>query len=104
MKYQVQFTSRSRRAIDEYVDYIARERQEPINAGRVLGAIEDAMVTLESMPNRCQKAPEDKSVSYTIRMLIVKKTLLLLYRVNEKPKVVTVIGFRRSSQSPIHFD
>ena len=39
-------------------------------------------------------------------MLIVKKTLMLLYRVDEDAKVVTVIviGFRHGRTKPLDFD
>ena len=104
MKYKVIFTARARRAIDEYIEYIACEKQEPINAGRVLGAIDEAIDSLDSMPQRCPKAPEDAAVKFTIRMLLVKKTLVVLYRVDEEAEIVEVIGFRHGSQLPLHFD
>ncbi len=100
MKYNVRFTSRARRAIDEYVDYIAHDKQEPISAGRVLGAIEKSIRTLEAMPHRCPKAPENAGVDYTVRMLIVKKTLVILYRIDDDAKQVTVIGFRHGHRQP----
>jgi len=103
-KYRVRFTVRARRAIDEYVDYIAFEKQEPINAGRLLGAIDGAIDTLENMPHRCPQAPESATVDYTIRMLIVKKTLLILYRVDDLSRQVTVIGFRHGSHPPFQFE
>jgi len=39
MKYQVCFTVRAKRSIDDYIDYIAHDNQEPVNADRVLQAI-----------------------------------------------------------------
>lgn len=104
MKYEVRITARARQAIEEYIHYIAIKNQEPINAGRVLEAILAATSTLESMPERCPKAPEDEHVDYTVRMLIVKKTLILLFRIDEEAQVVTVIGFRHGSHSPLRFD
>jgi plasmid stabilization system protein ParE len=104
MRYSVRFTARAKRAIDDYIDYIAHEKQGPINAGRVLGAIENAIDTLEAMPHRCPKAPEDAAVDYTVRMLIVKKTLIILYRIDKEAKLVTVIGFRHGRQTPVQFD
>ena len=104
MKFRVRVTDRAMRAIDDHVSYIAHEKQEPVNASRVLGAIERAIDTLETMPHRCPKAPEDAFVDDTIRMLIVKMTLLLLYRVDESAKEVTIIGFRHGSQSPLELE
>ncbi len=105
MKYRVCFTARAKRSIDEYIGYIAHDRQEPINAGRVLKAIHNKSIdTLETMPHRCPTAPENDGVEYTIRMLIIKKTLLILYRVDDVAKIVTMIGFRQGSKSPLQFD
>jgi len=104
MKYHVCFTARAKRSIDEYIGYIASDRQEPVNAGRVLQAIYQSIDTLETMPYRCPMAPENDEVQYTVRMLIVKKTLVVLYRVDEGAKIVTVIGFRHGAKSPLHFD
>jgi len=98
MTYHVDVTENAKAAINQFVAYIAHTRQEPSNANRVLDAIWKAIDTLETMPHRCPKAPEDAHVDYTVRMLIVKKTLLLLFRVDDAAQVVTVVGFRYGSR------
>jgi toxin ParE1/3/4 len=102
MTYRVDVTENAKAAINDFISYIAHTKQEPVNAGRVLDAIWAAIPTLETMPHRCPKAPEDAHCDYTVRMLIVKKSLLVLYRVDDDAQVVTVVGFRHGSrlQSP----
>jgi hypothetical protein len=100
MTYHVDVTDNAKAAINAYISYIARTKQEPINATLVLDAIWHAIPTLETMPHRCPKAPEDQHCDVTVRMLIVKKSLLLLYRVDDAKKIVTVFGFRHGRTQP----
>ena len=62
MTYSVEVTATAERAIAEQIAYIANEQQEPLNASRVLGAIDEAIDSLSFLPHRCGKAPEDKQV------------------------------------------
>ena len=100
MRYAVRVTRRAKDAIDRQVGYIAHDRQSPRNAGLLLGAIDDAVASLSSMPHRGAKAPEDAYVDYTVRMLVIKKSFLLLYRIDEQRRVVTVVGFRHGRRRP----
>ena len=94
MIYKVTVTAKAELAIADYIDYIANVRQEPINADKVWRAIWDKIPTLETMPHRCPEAPESEQVDYIVRALVIKKTIVVLYRVNETSKEVIVIGFR----------
>jgi len=100
MTYRVNVTDNAKAAINEFISYIAHTKQEPVNAGRVLDAIWAAIPTLETMPHRCPKAPEDVHFDFTVRMLVIKKTLLLLYRVDDAKRVVHVFGFRHGTTLP----
>ncbi len=100
MSYRVEVTDNAKSAINQFVGYIAHTRQDPVNATRVLDVIWKAIGSLETMPHRCPEAPENSDVEYTVRMLVVKKNLLLLYRVDDAARVVTVVGFRYGSRRP----
>lgn len=98
MTYEVTVSAEAEAAINRYIDYIAYERLEPINADKVWTAIWESLTTLEVMPNRCPEARESFEVDYTIRALVVKKTIVLLLRVYEDEKRVMVIGLRTGGQ------
>jgi len=100
MKYQVFVTAEAETAIVAYIDYIATERQEPINAAKVWDALWKKIATLEAMPNRCPEAPESIGVDYTVRALVLKKTIVILYRVEEEARQVMVIGLRTGGRQP----
>jgi len=80
--------------------YIAHQKQAPLAAGRLLGEIDRAIDTLSYFPHRCPRAPEDKLVDYTVRMHVVKKSYLLLSRVDNVGHTVTVIAFRHGRRLP----
>lgn len=99
--YQVLVTERARAAIEEQIAYIVHQKQAPLAAGRLLGEIDRAIDTLSFLPHRCPRAPENRLVSYTVRMHIVKKTFLVLFRIDDRQRTVTVIAFRHGRQLPL---
>lgn len=99
--YQVLVTDRARAAIEEQIAYIADEKQAPLAAGRLLGDIDRAIDTLSFLPHRCPRAPENRLVNYTVRMHIVRKMYLLLFRIDDRQRTVTVIAFRHGRQLPL---
>ena len=101
MTYAVRITDRAKSEIDAFVRFVAAERQEPVSAQHVLQAIWDAIPSLESYPHRCPVAPESSFVEDTIRMLLVKRTLLLLYSVDDEHRIVTIEGFRHGRHQPL---
>ncbi|MEQ8848293.1 type II toxin-antitoxin system RelE/ParE family toxin [Botrimarina sp.] len=100
MRYRVRVTLRAKAAIDEQIGYIANMRQSPTNALRVLEAIEQSIDSLATMPERGALAPEDAYVDYSVRMLIIMRVYLLLYRIDESGGTVVVVGFRHGSRLP----
>lgn len=98
--YRVLVSEHARRAIEEQIAYIAHQKQSPLAAGRLLGEIDRAIDTLSYFPHRCPRAPEDKLVDYTVRMHVVKKSYLLLFRVDDVGHAVTVIAFRHGRRLP----
>ena len=60
-KYSVKLMSRTLRDLDGIYDYIAHTLLEPGTALKLVGRIEDAILSLEMMPYRC---PERKRGAY----------------------------------------
>lgn len=100
MSYRVVVAAEAEQAIIKFFEYIAHERHEPTSAAKVWDAIWQKIATLKTMPYRCPEAPESVAFPDTVRALMIKKTLVVLYRVDEDAKQVVVIGFRHSRQNP----
>ena len=100
MTYRIRITDLAKNQIDDFITYVEQVRQEPINAGRLLEAIYDGIDSLRSMPRRCAEAPESQLVDPTVRMLIVKRTLIVLFTINEADRTVVIQGFRHGRQLP----
>jgi hypothetical protein len=101
MTYKIRITSRADAEIDEFLNYVACTKQQPSNAAMLSAAINRSIDTLTTLPHRCPEAPESEFVAPTVRMLIVKRTLLVLYTVSDADKLVTIQGFRHGSRSPL---
>lgn len=99
MKYRVQITDPAFEAIRSAALFIADDRKAPLNAQRWLEGLWDAIDTLERMPGRCVLAAESYYRSFEIRKLIYGN-YLVLFNLDEKEKVVYVIGFKHGMQHP----
>jgi plasmid stabilization system protein ParE len=85
--------------IDEQARFIAVEAQAPLNAARWLGRVFAAVTTLETLPRRCPKAPEDGHHPFEIRALDVDG-FLLIFTVHDTERTVYVLNARHSRQLP----
>ena len=99
MTYRVIITPEALAGVEQFLDYIAIEKQSPQNAERWWRKALSLIETLDHFPQRGPLAPEDASRDCTIRMLIVDRCLFL-YTVIEDEQTVRVIGFRHGSQLP----
>lgn len=100
MKCRVIMTPKAFAALEAYVDYIAIEKEAPLNAARWFEKAWSMVQTLKEFPHRCAYAPENESSRFTIRALRVDKCLFL-FRVIEDQKTVRIMGFRHGSQLPM---
>lgn len=98
MIYRVRVMPVAEAAIDDYVGYLATDRQSPLTARRALQRIRTAIAKLEAFPHAAGRALEDKHRDYLIRFRVVDRCRLL-YHVDDAKREVSVIGFRHSSQS-----
>lgn len=99
MIFQVELMPIAEAAIDEYINYIAIEKQSPEVAERVLERIRKKIKGLKKFPHAASRAPEDALRDYLIRYRQVDNCLIL-YNVNDYKREVRIIGFRHGSQLP----
>lgn len=94
-KYSVKLMSRALRDLDGIYNYIAHTLLEPGTALNLVSRIEDAILSLETMPCRC---PERKRGAYAngrYRQLFVEN-YTAVFRINEAKKMVIVVTIRYS--------
>ncbi|QDT67970.1 Plasmid stabilization system protein [Planctomycetes bacterium MalM25] len=101
MTYAVLVTPAAKAEIYEFIDYVANVKQEPLNADRLVDVIDEGILSLRRLPQRCPHPPENDLVPFEVRSLVLKKTLVVLYHVNEERQRVEVLGFRHGRRSPL---
>lgn len=92
-EYQVKLLSRAYRDLDEIYGYIVEMLLEPGTAASMLDALENGILSLESMPYRF---PIRRSGVYSpkgYRQMMVKN-YAVIYRIDEKQKQVIVVTVR----------
>lgn len=95
-KYQIKLTKRAFRDLDAIYSYIANTLSEPAIAQKLIDTIENEILSLEAMPNRC---PERRIGAYAgkgYRQLLIKN-YTAIYRVDEGSKTVIIITIRYAS-------
>lgn len=91
--YAVKLSSRAYRNLDDIYAYIARSLQEPEIAEKLLDDIENAIFSLEQLPNRCPLRKTGAYANGSHRQLMVK-SYCIVFRVDEMTKLVTVLTVR----------
>lgn len=99
MIYRVDLTDEAFDKIRDQARYIAEEGGAPLNAGRWLARVLDAVDTLEQSPRRCPLALEDPFFSFELRALNIDG-FMLLFTVDDDDRVVRVISARHGRQEP----
>ncbi|HJC23433.1 MAG TPA: type II toxin-antitoxin system RelE/ParE family toxin [Candidatus Eisenbergiella merdavium] len=94
-RYSVKLMSRALRDLDGIYDYIANTLSEPETALNLVDRIENAILSLETVPYRC---PERKRGTYAnrgYRQLFVEN-YTAVFRIDEAKKTVIVVTIRYS--------
>ncbi len=94
-KYNVEILKRAYTNIDDIYGYIANELLAPDAAINLVEKFEEAMFSLETMPNRF---PTRKTGSYAnkgYRQIFVGN-FTIIFRINEVKKLVTVVTVKYS--------
>jgi plasmid stabilization system protein ParE len=89
-------------ALQNQVDYIALEQQEPAIAIKWLGGIIEAINSLSNLPERCAIAPENarfKKNSQIIRHLIYKKSFRIIFTIEKNE--VKILSVRHGARLPL---
>lgn len=95
--YRITISDETLEGVENYLDYITEQTGLPGIAARWWEKAVECIFSLEKMPHRCPKAPEDAFEQRTIRMMIVDR-FLFLFTVNEEQGVVRILDCRHSSR------
>lgn len=94
-RYDVKLTRHALRDLDAIYTYIAHDLREPGAALRLIGLIEDAVLSLETLPYRYPERLVGRFAGQGYRQLFVKN-YTLVYRIDEAEKLVLVMTVRYS--------
>ena len=97
-KYQVKLMDHALRDLDNIYGYISRTLQEPDIAFKLVNRIEDAIMSLESMPYRCPERRRGVYADCGYRQLLVEN-YVVIFRVDEEQKLVFVVTVRYSKSN-----
>jgi len=97
MIYQVQSTSTARRDLKGIYSYIADVLLEPVIAERQYSRIEEAIYSLDSLPERFRRYEKEPWRSRNLRIMPVDK-YLVFYTVDNENHIVSVIRIMHGSR------
>lgn len=75
MNHRLVVTTEVFAALEAHLDYIAIEKQSPLNAQRWLTKAWTKLKSLRTFPHRCPPAPENEQFGFTVRMLVIDNCL-----------------------------
>ena len=88
-RYNVILSLEAKADIREIVRYIAKELREPSTAEHILDRIEEAIASLESMPEKYALVSDEYLASFGIRVVAVKK-YFIFYTVKHSKNEVNI--------------
>ncbi len=94
-KYTIKLLSNAYAHLDEIYGYIATELAAPMAAENLLDKLEEAILSLEIMPNRFPTRRVGAYAGKCYRQLFVKN-FTIVYRIDEDNKDVLIIAVRYS--------
>ena len=94
-KYSVKLMSRALKDLDGIYNYIAHTLLEPETALNLVNRIEDAILSLDTMPYRCPERKQGANANRGYRLLFVEN-YTVVFRINEAQKMVIVVTVRYS--------
>lgn len=101
-KYRVDVSEPAENDLKDIVRYIASQLSAPISATRMMELLEEAMLSLSDMPQRCPFVSDDRLCQMGYRKLIVKN-YVVFFSIDEKNKVVDVERILYSRRDWIRF-
>ena len=94
-KYAVKLLQRAFQDLDGIYAYIAETLLEPGTAEKLLGELEEALISLEQMPQRGALRKTGAYANKGYRQLFVKN-FTVIYRVEEASRQVVIVTVRYS--------
>ena len=94
--YQIKLMTRAQRDLDGIYAYIAGTFLEPGTAVKMIEALEEGIISLESMPYRYPERKRGIYANKGYRQLFVKN-YTIVYRIDEVSKSVLVVTVRYSA-------
>ena len=94
-KYAVKLLSRAYRDLDGIYAYIAEALLEPSTAQKLLNTMEEAIFSLEELPQRGAPRKNGAYANKGYRQLFIKN-FTVIYRVDEAKKQVIIVTVRYS--------
>lgn len=94
-RYAVLMTNQASKDMEAIYDYIANDLRSPENALGQYKRISEAILSLETMPGRCEMFSEEPEHSWGMRRLIVGN-YLVCYVVDEDSVTVTDVLYGAS--------
>ena len=95
-EYTVKMLDRAYRDLDGIYDYIANTLIEPDVALNIVDDIENAILSLDTMPHRCPERKVGVYAKHSYRQLFIGN-YTALFRIDEIHKLVIIITIRYSS-------
>lgn len=89
-RYRILMTEPAADDLQEIARYVSRELREPAIAQRLIGNINEAVMSLTEMPTRYATVADERLAAQGIRKLPVEK-YIVFYVVSEQDGTVTVI-------------
>lgn len=86
-------------SIRAHARFIAIDRSASEESARWVARIERAVATLRLWPRRCGLAEENAALETEVRRLVVGEHLIL-FTIDDRHRVVRVLGVRRGQQRP----
>jgi len=88
--YKISIADAAKQDIRDIGKYIAEEFQEPTTAVNIIGAVLDAIDTLEQMPDRIALVKDKRLAAQGIRPLYVKN-YTVFFRIEKPPNTVNIV-------------
>ncbi len=92
-QYSVKLLRRAVQDLDDIYTYIAQTLLEPETAFKLVGRLEDAIFSLETLPHRC---PERRVGVYADRgyRQLLMENYTIVFRIDEENRQVVVVTVR----------
>jgi mRNA-degrading endonuclease RelE of RelBE toxin-antitoxin system len=100
--YSVELTARAARDLE--ILYLEKDAVESLDAARWYNGLEQAVYTLETLPDRCPTAPEARKVKRRLRHLlygIKPHVYRVIFEVDRRRHKVWVLTIRHGARRPL---